>query len=121
MTDTDQLPQKPETAGSTAATCSAICECPRCLRRRVDGLVICHKRAVGNAMIELGKAMRRQRQANGVRMSEAARRAGVSKMFVCDVELGRRLPTSKMLEKIMAAISPNAGADLQPPQKNQKP
>lgn len=87
--------------------CSPICECPICLRRRVDGLVICHKRAVGNAMIELGKTMRRQRQLNGVRMSEAARRAGVSKMFVCDVELGRRLPTHKMLKKLMEAISAN--------------
>lgn len=96
-----------EEARSSAAPCSPICECPSCLRRRVDGLVICHNRAIGNAMIELGKAMRRKRQLNGVPMSEAARRAGVSKMFLCDVELGRRLPTHKMLKKLMTAISAN--------------
>ena len=69
----------------------------------MDGLLVCHKRAVAYASKRAGEHLRRQRQLAGISMKDAANAAGVSKMFLCDVELGRRFPSHQMVEKLMRA------------------
>ena len=69
----------------------------------MDGLLVCHKRSVAYTSKRAGEHLRRQRQLAGISMKDAANAAGVSKMFLCDVELGRRFPSHKMVEKLMMA------------------
>lgn len=56
------------------------------------------------AKAEVGKKIRGARQAKGFTLRELARKLELSAAFVSDVELGRRYPSQKTLDKIVAAL-----------------
>lgn len=66
----------------------------------VDSAMEDYERAKG----EVGKSLRSVRQAKGMTLRELARKLELSAAFVSDVELGRRYPSQKTMEKILAAL-----------------
>jgi transcriptional regulator with XRE-family HTH domain len=62
--------------------------------------------------VELGGRLRRLREAKGLRLVEAASRAGISVSYLSDVERGRRLPSLEVLESIAAHLGTTVGGVL---------
>lgn len=57
----------------------------------------CHGKGTEPDYAAEGAALRKMRQASGVSLREVARGAGLSAPYLCDVELGRRRVTTRVL------------------------
>lgn len=62
----------------------------------------------------LGDKLRQLREAAGITLRELSRQAGLSPSFICDLEAGRRFPSSNNLVKITKTLGVAASelADL---------
>lgn len=56
-----------------------------------------------------GQVLKQLRLKAGLRQSELAERAGLSKQFVCDLEHGRSSPSSKTIFRLANALRVDAG------------
>ncbi|MFI6502001.1 helix-turn-helix domain-containing protein [Nonomuraea typhae] len=68
---------------------------------------------------EVGRRVRRLREASGVSLSELARRAGIGKATLSGVETGRRNPTLETLWAITAQLGVPIATILDPPAQSQ--
>lgn len=58
---------------------------------------------------QLGLALREIRKRRGLRQSEMARRAGITKAMACNYERGRRHPSLQTLDRLLVALEVDLG------------
>ena len=63
-------------------------------------------------MDELGAFIRRLRKEKGLTLTEVADACGISAAYLCDVELGRRRPSGKVLYRLADALGVSHGTLL---------
>lgn len=61
-------------------------------------------RGVGSVLTFDGAAFRKARSKADLSLREVGKRAGVSAMYVCDIELGRRQPSDRVRNRLLRAI-----------------
>src|SRR3954451_18763411 len=59
---------------------------------------------VGLGQVALGARIRQLREVQQLGLSEASTRAGISLIYLSDVERGRRLPTLEVLDAIASSL-----------------
>lgn len=65
-----------------------------------------------DAIPAVGEVIRAARTGRGIGLRELARRAGVAPSYLCDIELGRRLPTERVVRALAAALAVDGDALL---------